>query len=65
MTAGRSVKPTSLVNKAIALVIGFNPATQTGDSYAEDALGGAEHGSSDSVFLKQVRAYRAMRHGMD
>lgn len=55
MTAGRGVKPASLVHRAIDLVKGFNPATQTVDSYADDAVGGGNADSSDTVFLKQVR----------
>lgn len=54
MTAGRSVKPSSLIDRAIGLVKGFNPATQTVDSYADDAVEGVNADSSDSVFLKQV-----------
>lgn len=60
MAVGRSVKPSSLIDKAISLVKGFNPATQTGDSYADDVLGGScnkgdqKAATSDSIFLKQV-----------
>lgn len=58
MTAGGTLKPPSLIDRAILLVKGFNPATQTGDSYADDALevgtAGAKAVDSDTVFLKQV-----------
>lgn len=61
MTVGRSAKPPGLIDKAISLVKGFNPATQTGDSYADDVLGGSacnrgdqKAASSDAIFLKQV-----------
>lgn len=53
MTAGRSVKPPSLIDKAISLVKGFDPKKQTGDSYADEATQtGDSH--ADVVFLKQV-----------
>lgn len=54
MTAGRVVKPPSLVDKAIALVKGFDPKKQTGDSYADEATQTIDS-HSDKVFLKQVR----------
>lgn len=54
MTAGRVVKPPSLVDKAIALVKGFDPKKQTGDSYADEATQQADS-HADKVFLKQVR----------
>lgn len=60
MTVGRSLPPPGLIDKAISLVKGFNPATQTGDSYADDVLGGScdkrdqKAATSDSIFLKQV-----------
>lgn len=61
MVAGRNIKPSGLISKAISLVKGFNPATQTGDSYADDALAvgsgskvARNAASSDIVFLKQV-----------
>ena len=65
MTAGRRVKPATMIDRAIAVVRDFNPATQTVDSYADDALLGGNSKTSDSsiaatsnkpdfVFLKQV-----------
>lgn len=68
MTAGSGTKrsakkPPTLIERAIVLVKGFNPATQTSDSYADDALkaGGHQRGTADvinaaeSMFLKQVQ----------
>ena len=57
MTAGRCVKSSNLIDRAISLVKGFNPATQTVDSYADDAVEGVNADSSDVVFLKQVQTY--------
>lgn len=53
MTAGRSVKPPSLIDKAISLVKGFDPKKQTGDSYADEATQTGDS-RADVVFLKQV-----------
>lgn len=61
MTAGRGVKPSSLIDRAIDLVKGFNPATQTVDSYADDTVEAVNADSSDSVFLKQVCVYGRTR----
>lgn len=54
MTAGRVVKPPSLIDKAIVLVKGFDPKKQTGDSYADEATQTIDS-HADKVFLKQVR----------
>lgn len=54
MTAGRAVKPPSLIDNAIALVKGFDPKKQTGDSYADEATQTADS-HADEVFLKQVQ----------
>lgn len=60
-------KSPGLIERAISLVKGFNPATQTSDSYADDVLGTSRDShnhrretadaisTSDAVFLKQVR----------
>lgn len=53
MTAGRSVKSRSLIDKSISLVKGFDPKKQTGDSYADEATQTGDS-PADVVFLKQV-----------
>lgn len=58
MTAGRAVKPPSLIDKAIALVKGFDPKKQTGDSYADEATNNTADSHADNVFLKQVQQDR-------
>lgn len=60
MTASRVVKPPSLIDKAIALVKGFDPKKQTGDSYADEATQTTDS-QADQVFLKQVRQQRIYR----
>lgn len=55
MTAGRSVKPPSLIDKAISIVKGFDPKKQTGDSYADEATQTGDS-PTDVVFLKQVHS---------
>lgn len=53
MTAGRGLRPPSLIDKAISLVKGFDPKKQTVDSYADEVTQtGESHG--DAIFLKQV-----------
>lgn len=56
MPKGRCAEHSDLIQRAIELIQGFNPATQTGDSYADDVLGGrgAEKTGSDVAFLKNV-----------
>ena len=53
MTAGRGVRPRSLIDKAISLVKGFDPKKQTVDSYADEATQTGES-HADAIFLKQV-----------
>jgi hypothetical protein len=48
-------QPKSLVKRAVALVLGFNPITQTVSSFADDELGREdEDAPADAVFLRQV-----------
>ncbi len=63
MTAGRSVKPPSIIDKAISLVKGFDPKKQTGDSYADEATQ-TEGSQADKVFLKQVQQQQHLTRGV-
>lgn len=61
MTAGRAVRPPSLIDKAMDLVKGFDPKKQTGDSYADEATQTIDS-NADKVFLKQVQQWYSMRY---